>query len=237
MTKKQELISAFKTQINDLKAHAPFELEIINDFQQAILCLQNKPFNCNAGFVTAHTINDFDSTYENYVTNKEIRTPDENLFEEYHNEHFTTVLFLKGLPASGKTTYAKNLVRYSKGEVARISKDEIRQMLFNGAYRPTNERTVNKVIAKTAKILHDNFYSLIIIDACNMRSHVDLFKQNLILGGDEFEFILQTKIFNTPEHICIERDKNRGKQGGKFVGEDVIKTMNERYFNEDKMSF
>jgi len=50
------------------------------------------------------------------------------------------VLILKGLPASGKSTYAKELV--AKGNWKRINKDDLRAMLDCSKWSKANEKFV-----------------------------------------------------------------------------------------------
>ena len=49
------------------------------------------------------------------------------------------LLLLKGLPASGKTTFAKELVR-SDGNWIRVNKDDLRNMLHGGKWQSSRER-------------------------------------------------------------------------------------------------
>ena len=46
------------------------------------------------------------------------------------------VLVLKGIPASGKSTYAKQLVKDNPGMYKRINRDDLRHML--DGYKMTN---------------------------------------------------------------------------------------------------
>jgi len=46
-----------------------------------------------------------------------------------------TVTILKGLPGSGKTTWAKEQIAKSPGNYKRINKDDLREMLDNSRSR------------------------------------------------------------------------------------------------------
>ena len=52
------------------------------------------------------------------------------------------VIITIGLPASGKTTWAKELMEKEPGEWKRINKDDLRAMLDNGRWSHINERFV-----------------------------------------------------------------------------------------------
>jgi predicted ABC-type ATPase len=57
----------------------------------------------------------------------------------------TTLYMTKGLPGSGKTTWAKEMVSKSKGSVKRVNKDDLRAMLDAGEWSKENEKFVLKV--------------------------------------------------------------------------------------------
>ena len=56
-----------------------------------------------------------------------------------------TVLILRGLPASGKSTFARQLVDENKGLWKRLNKDKLRTMLDNLEYSIANEKFVERV--------------------------------------------------------------------------------------------
>ena len=45
-----------------------------------------------------------------------------------------TLFFLRGIPASGKTTWAKDLVNRSNGRVKRVNRDDLRALLDEGKF-------------------------------------------------------------------------------------------------------
>lgn len=55
------------------------------------------------------------------------------------------IIILKGLPASGKSTWAKELIEKQPNRYKRINKDEIRAMLDNGVWSSKNEKYVLSV--------------------------------------------------------------------------------------------
>ena len=55
------------------------------------------------------------------------------------------VILTKGLPGSGKTTWAARVQAESLGTYKRVNKDELRLMLDGGKWSPNNERFVEAV--------------------------------------------------------------------------------------------
>ena len=55
------------------------------------------------------------------------------------------VILLRGLPASGKSTWAKEQVLKSPGKYKRINKDSLREMLDVSAWSGSNEKFAIKV--------------------------------------------------------------------------------------------
>lgn len=132
----------------------------------------------------------------------------------------------QGLPGSGKTTYAKELVK-NEG-YKRISKDDLRSMLDNSIYSKDNEKIIIDLRDEIIEILMDEKCN-IIIDDCNfnkfherdIRYIVDVHNHHGIFEPYEFEI----KKFNTPLEECILRDSKREKP----VGEKAIREMWEKY--------
>src|SRR5258706_3811817 len=52
------------------------------------------------------------------------------------------ILFLKGLPASGKSTFAKELIDKEPNVWKRVSKDDLRAMLDHGKWSGKNEKFI-----------------------------------------------------------------------------------------------
>lgn len=127
---------------------------------------------------------------------------------------------LKGLPASGKTTYAKKLV--DEQGYKRINKDDLRAMIDNGKWSKRNEEQIigcRNIIIKNFILDGNN----VVVDDTNL----DPKHQKTLLDiSDKFcpgEF--EVKEFKTSVEECIERDSKREKP----VGEKVIRDMNNKY--------
>lgn len=135
-----------------------------------------------------------------------------------------TIHLTTGLPASGKTTYAKKLVADSNGRVRRVNLDDIRMMmdLNDGSRRfpGANEDTVLKVQdAAILGAINDGFD--IIVDNTHLAARLPNRYKRLVAGRATFVIHDFT---NVPMETCIARDAARDRQ----VGPAVITDMHDR---------
>lgn len=126
------------------------------------------------------------------------------------------IIMLKGLPGSGKSTWAKE--QQKLGSYVRISKDDIRPML--GGYSSRREKEVirirNRLIEEAIGIRRS-----VIIDDTNLNPiHERTLSQIAKKLGVKFE-INDSFLKISPEE-CIQRDLHRGE---KAVGASVIWDM------------
>ena len=130
------------------------------------------------------------------------------------------LLMLSGLPGSGKSTMAIEMV-HGGGEWVRISRDVFRDMFAFKKWSGRNEDTViksEKALAITLLSLGKN----VIVDDCNLGTkHKDMWRNLALENRATFESVF----VNTPVAECITRDVAREKQ----VGEDVIIQMAMQY--------
>jgi len=133
------------------------------------------------------------------------------------------ILFLKGLPASGKSTFAKELVSTDPNWV-RVNKDDIRFMLHDRKWSRAREKVgeaTQLAIAEAALATGKN----VVVDNTHMSPrHENVWKEMAKKYGAEFT----TKEFDTPIEKCLERDQKRGIPVG-AVGKDVIMRMFYQY--------
>ena len=127
------------------------------------------------------------------------------------------VIITKGLPASGKSTWAKEQLTKNPGCYKRISKDELRMMLDNHKSSLGNEQFILKVrdmlILQT---LTEGYH--VIIDDTNLHPKHEATIRNLVKG----QAIVQIQDFTDVSlELCIERDRRRPN----YVGEQVIRQM------------
>lgn len=133
------------------------------------------------------------------------------------------VIILKGLPASGKSTYAKELIDKNPEKYKRINKDELRLMLDNNHWSKANEKFILKIrndLICQALIDHKS----VIIDDTNLHpKHEQAIRKIVDEWNKTSKDNVQVEIqfFDTPIEECIKRDLKRQNS----VGEDVIRRM------------
>ena len=132
------------------------------------------------------------------------------------------LIITRGLPASGKSTWAKQWVLEDPEHRVRINQDDIRLML--GKYWvPSREKLVQEIqFNAIIEALNREFD--VVIDNTNLNNKVlDQFNR-LIRTFEDYE-IEYKDFFDTPLSVCIERDKNRDLQ----VTEKVIRSFYDNY--------
>ena len=132
------------------------------------------------------------------------------------------LIITRGLPASGKSTWAKQWVLEDPEHRVRINQDDIRLML--GKYWvPSREKLVQEIqFNAIVEALSREFD--VVIDNTNLNKKVlDQFNR-LIRTFEDYE-IEYKDFFDTPLSVCIERDKNRDLQ----VTEKVIRSFYNNY--------
>ncbi len=131
----------------------------------------------------------------------------------------------KGLPGSGKTTWAKEQVDKHPGAYKRVSKDDLRAMLDNGTWSKDNERFIRTV---RDRIVYEALQSgkSIIVDDTNFE---EIHEEALSKIASAYDIKLEIKMFDTPLEECISRDAAREKP----VGEQVIRDMHARHFKPE----
>lgn len=119
---------------------------------------------------------------------------------------------MKGLPASGKSTAAEELVQ--KYNAVRLNKDLLRTMMNFDHFTGTNERRVHNASQTLAR----EFLKMgtnVIIDDTNLNPNtVDAWKRIAAETGAKIEYVDFTDV---DVETCIERDKVREKKVGKHV--------------------
>lgn len=126
---------------------------------------------------------------------------------------------LVGLPASGKSTYAKTLV--GEGWV-RTNKDNIRAQLFPNYKRKDEKKVVKERNRQIIEALHEG--KNVVVDDTNLNPiHIrDLSAIARDYGAD---FEVDKSFLDVPLQVCIDRDREREKT----VGAGVIRGMFHQY--------
>lgn len=134
------------------------------------------------------------------------------------------LLMLKGLPASGKSTYAKELA--DKGW-ARVNKDDLRAMINNGKWSKENEKQVINLRNALIEQYLDAGYSVVVDDTNLDPKHEKYLSELAASLLVEFE----VKLFDTPISECIRRDALRENPVGKKV---IWGMFNQYLYNPEK---
>lgn len=143
------------------------------------------------------------------------------------------LLMLQGLPASGKSTYAKALVKgiitdFGKDHSLgwkRVNKDDLRSMIDNGSFSRDKEKIVKDIETNLVfRFLRDGYN--VVVDDTNF-VYEEIWKTVASTCGAEFEVMR----FDIPVYEAIERDAKRGE---KSVGTKVILEMYFQYIEKHK---
>lgn len=131
------------------------------------------------------------------------------------------LIVLTGLPASGKTTWA--LQQVAEKGWKRVNRDDLRFMIDGGSYSEEHEETIrearNALIVTLLKRGHT-----VVVDDTNL-TFLSTHNEMRALT-DECAATLAWKSFqDVPLEECVRRDALRDKP----VGEDVIRSLHDRY--------
>jgi tRNA uridine 5-carbamoylmethylation protein Kti12 len=131
------------------------------------------------------------------------------------------LIMTKGLPASGKSTFAKELIAKEPGKWKRINKDLLREMFDGGKWSRENEKFIlNMRDCLIAQAFNSGFS--VIIDDTNLHETHELrlkaLAKGALINGITVNF--EVKDFtDVPVEVCIDRDYDRaiGKVGKKVI--------------------
>lgn len=125
----------------------------------------------------------------------------------------------RGLPASGKTFWARQFVMDRGFRACRVNRDDLRQMAHNGDFSPEREfftlRAATSMIAQALMHGYD-----VVSDDTNTQNYIC---KQLMSVASVCNRPIEWILFETPIEMCIERDRKRS--GRAQVGERVIRDM------------
>jgi predicted kinase len=141
------------------------------------------------------------------------------------------LILTRGLPRSGKDTFATAWVDEDKDNRVRVNRDEIRFNLYNAyVIGPKREDVVTHVQRAMVEAAFREGQSVVISDT-NLRAST---VKDWMKVADKFHAEVEFVDIDTPLDECIRRDKAIGEAGGRKVGEDVIRSFYARYFRKGK---
>lgn len=139
------------------------------------------------------------------------------------------VMILKGLPASGKSTFAKKLVSGDIFDMGRgwkrVNKDDIRAMIDNSFWSKPNEKFTLKVRDTLITLALENGHN-VVVDDTNFGRHEDDIRELVKPFNAE---VIVKDFFDTPVDVCLERNIKRANP----VREHVIWDMYNRYLRKE----
>ncbi|UPT67305.1 MAG: AAA family ATPase [Sphingobacteriales bacterium JAD_PAG50586_3] len=138
------------------------------------------------------------------------------------------VILMRGLPGSGKSTYAKQLVDDNPGMYKRINRDDLRAMFDNGITNNSNEKFIKQVRDMLiVKALADGKH--VIVDDTNLsETNETRIKQLVHQFNKEHNdsVAVEVKEMETSLEESLARDAKREKP----VGDKVIRQMHRQFY-------
>lgn len=135
-----------------------------------------------------------------------------------------TIYLLKGLPASGKSTWSKQK-QTEDPNIVRVNKDELRLMLHNNVFSHGREdftlKVRNFIVEQALKEGHH-----VIVDDTNFHPKHEVHMRQL---AKQYNAAVEVKFFDTPLSECIKRDSERPNS----VGAGVITQMFDQYISNN----
>ena len=133
-------------------------------------------------------------------------------------------IITRGLPGSGKSTWAINYCKKNKDWI-RVSRDDLRRM--RGEYWiPKQEDLITFMVHSIASAVYDYGKNLV-IDETSLNKHNFECTKNFLVDVIGFDLV-EVKDFDVPLEECIKRDLKREHS----VGKDVITKMHSMYLRE-----
>jgi predicted kinase len=134
----------------------------------------------------------------------------------------------RGLPASGKTLWAKQQVLKNNGSTIKVSRDDLRFMLYgNHVIENSEEKNITKVQLDLVRRLLTAKKNVIVDDTNLSLRAIERFYDLAI----QFHGKVQLRFQDFPVDIktCIERDAQREIKGLRYVGEKTIREISKRH--------
>ncbi len=124
------------------------------------------------------------------------------------------LLTLIGIPCSGKSTFAIELIKKDSSWV-RINRDDIRMSLFGKEFDLSIEGLVSQIQTNLIQLSLKNNRN-VVVDNC----HVKLSYRNELkkIAESVGDVLYEEKVFNTDLDVCLERNLKRDRK----VPEDII---------------
>ena len=148
-----------------------------------------------------------------------------------HSPDRRVLVVLRGLPGSGKSTAAQAIVDSDPGRWARVSKDDVRQMMVGPSgdlFRFVEDRAREMVVAKTAEEMTMSALRLgldVVVDATNLTNRaLGAWRMAAMVVNRDGRgpVLVCERAVPTPVEECVARDARRGARS---VGRAVIERL------------
>ncbi len=138
------------------------------------------------------------------------------------------LVVMVGLPGSGKSTHARELVRAGDGRTKRVNRDLLRKMLDLGRFTSENEKYVFSLEKQITMDLlmkgHD-----VVVDDTNLDPDLqETWREIARATGAGFRIIDFTDV---PLKVCMRR--NRKRKGDARVPDEAIMRMHNKWLAVD----
>jgi predicted kinase len=138
-----------------------------------------------------------------------------------------TLVITRGLPASGKSTWARAWVQDGPRR-ARVNRDDLRQNLFGVAHglEFAAEQAVTAAQRSSVEALLRSGWDVVVDDTHLRTKYARAWADLAATAGTRFEVRDFTDV---PLDVCLQRDADRIAAGRRGVGADVIRDMHQRF--------
>ena len=138
------------------------------------------------------------------------------------------IIVLRGLPASGKTTWAQAYLADHRGQVGRVNRDDVREHVLGASMLPgdavldrAGENVVTVVVESAVVALLSQGLD-VIVDATNLLERsIRRWRQLAEIHSCDVEIVH----LDVDARECARRDAVRAATGQRHVGADVIWRM------------
>lgn len=146
-----------------------------------------------------------------------------------------TLLILQGIPASGKTTWARKFIEGKSKEWVIVNRDSIRNML--GEYWvPSREKLVSNIEQISVSNAFGQGYN-VILDATNLNPKTLKTFEEIVehfIKDRGFNITIEYKKFDVTLKQALRRDLWRHISGNRSVGRKVVIDFYNRYYGKKK---
>jgi len=138
------------------------------------------------------------------------------------------VILLKGLPASGKTTWAKEYMK-THPNTKRVNKDDLRAMIDDGVWDGKREKFILQIRDDIIVNALKKGFDIIVDDTNFSQKHETRIKA---ITPKDTEIVINDEFLNVSLVECLQRDKGREHP----VGKEVIQGMYNQFISKSSMT-